>query len=983
MDPIQWLWLGPGDSPKGVANVRKDEYRLKFTPDVLKLKTVSEQTTSVSLVIPIPTKCKDDLAGVFAKFALNLNGERDEHYMMLAPKKTTFPFQIPDQKSGEHIKGKLVLKDISNNNKLKNILLKAPDPIELEFYAPQKLTLSIEPKLDVYAKVGENVNFSAKASDGASVVWSIDGTDYKSNTASHKFVRSGDYWAIAKAVPKKDDFSGTCASNKVHVIDAGVEINVSSNPTVGEQVVFKAQTKGHPEDISWWIDGKSFEKESKELPYVFDRSGEHTVKARVSYGHAISEESSKTFDVAVQPNLSIIEPVDIEYEFGQEIECVANVEGNFDQVVWAITGPLTNASLVSEVKDKRVYAKFIPTKSGEYTLTASAKKSERSVKDEAKFRVALETPIRIVSPTSGSFIKLGAGANNNDLVAKVTDKAIKQVKWTMLNSKTGEKKDILDDPVPVQDDGYVKCACPSDTAIGNNVKLLIQAEAVFDPPRSGESIFSPKIQLTTWIDNKFDIIVEPESRESDGSVFFGTPVAFKAICGGCVDPKTVQWFVEGKSDPIRKADENQPYILEKPKGKSSHTAYYYAKAELSDGSSITSDTVSIFYKCECHGLKTYISPLENNGSIIFGLKDIVKTKINIIPEWKNLNNVVWDWGDKVTTTNNSQIPADHKYKHYGNYTITAKGKCSLCEKEYSAIFEIIVSNKPVVVDFKICKSTSRDAAAGAWVSQGSTIEVVSNCKGDFDDNGFVWYLNDEELSEKKESFTYDCTKIGKHEFKLVVRDKSGNYSKPEIHSVRVYRLWLIVILILVALILCSIIWYYWSGDDPRFWILNVLLSARNTHNAKTANDNMPPAIISVSDYWNNWKKRALIKLSDIANDTGEWSSDTDNGKVELCLAESEAAQSPGNKCDKLPSANLQNKPDTMVLSYYDDGRLLQITVPLPSCQDSHLRTTPKTALWIKIVTKNEDANLNYLWYRIVMTIVVLSLVFMLIAVFAA
>lgn len=992
-DGIQWRWLGFGDAPKGIENIRKDQYKMQFSPNSCALKnpaSAKEQTLKASLVIPIPNEDKKNLSGKKAKITLEINGDKIEDTVSLTESKK-FSFQIPDKASSRKFKGKLSISSIPDISD--RIELTEPDPLEIEFSAPDNLSfLSFEPKSDVYVKVGEEVNFSAKASDGASVIWNIGGKPFDTNAVSYAFEKADDF--TATAVAKKAGFTDTSASVKVHVIETGVDVRVAtSKPTVGEAVEFVAEAKGKPEAFYWEFDGApiSGKKGSLKVPGdKIQRSGSHSVKVQASYGNRISADSKElSFEVAAKPMLKIKEPYSgSEYGFGDRIECLAYVEGDLDKVVWSIDGPSAETMESSVDREGRVAkALFTPKKGGQYTLSAKANgpAGEIPATTEVKFKVAFEDlGIFITKPATQSTIKLGKGVTNPDLEASVKGEAIKQVKWTMLNTKTGKQSDI--GKASVQN-GVVTCACPNDESIGDGATLLIQAEALYDDSGSGEPIVSPKIELRTLLDTTFEIDAIVDGNPANGQeVSFGKQIKLVVTnCASCISKDSVEWFAENEDGKERSIGKRLSCMseIEDAKGDKVRSVRYFARAKLPDGSDIESSKISVIYVCGCKGLVVSAKLTDKDGNIdnSFGLSENIKGQLSLTKNDASLTDVeavlqdvVWNMGDGTTY---KDTIVHHSYNDYSTNTITVTSKCKDCGQEYIASTKVKVVKQPAVAHFMICKSTSNDDAAGYWISQSSKIKLVSKCTGDT--VGLRWTHNGELMPEYNNDPApeYECSTIGKHEFSLIAVDPSGNESDPEKHSVRVYRLWLIVILIIAAIILCTIIWYYWSYDDPMFWKLRVYVDDESLDDT-TAKRRIPSTKKSISKYWEIWNNRAVIPLHKLVGTISpeNWGKKTDNGKAELVIYESRNAQPNGVVLDRQPRATLQNRPTSMGMTDIDgNGKTWKIS--------SYGKDSLPTVIWMEIDTSKKWANKKHLWYRIGTTILIIGFVAIMIAVFAA
>lgn len=177
--------------------------------------------------------------------------------------------------------------------------------------------------------------------------------------------------------------------------------------------------------------------------------------------------------------------------------------------------------------------------------------------------------------------------------------------------------------------------------------------------------------------------------------------------------------------------------------------------------------------------------------------------------------IAWDFGDGTTDANLDTV--SHSYVEYGERTVTVRVRCNVCGREETATRTLRVDKVPPRAHFRICKSTASDELAGGWLAQGGTIALVDQSTGDVSD--LRWTCDGKPIpgSDGLSKVEWDCKSLGKHVFELSAIDPLGEVSAPESHSVRVYRLWLIVLLVFAALVASACCWWYYSGDDPRFW----------------------------------------------------------------------------------------------------------------------------------------------------------------------
>lgn len=868
MDDIQWRWLGVGEPPKGVGNVRKDEYKLSFslTNPVMKNPSVAlRQTLQTALVIPMPQQYVGDLANLRAKLSLELMGRKMGHTVIrLAPGRQTVPFQLPDNIGDGETTGILRVMDIPDA--WDRLVLKAPQPLEIKFAAPGVLALTlVEPDGETFVRAGDKVSFSAKATESADVTWMLDREPIGRSDFTKVFDSAGEHKATATA--KKEGFRPATNSVTVHVLETGVAVRLATQkPMVGEPVSIEAEAKGRPVSYSWWIDEQPVQGDNAKLTVTsFDRSGRHVAKVRVSYGHGIFAESADLpFDVAVKPRVTIEDPVSgSEFEFGQKIECNANVEGDFDKVVWKLSGPVEETREAAVDKGQRISkpAIFTPSRGGQFVLTAMAQGASGSLAatTEVKFTVAREdVGIAIKSPASGTVIMLGADARNPELTAAVRGDAIKRVRWTMLNQRTGETKELRVTPVQ---SGVATCACPSDATIGDEVSLMIQAEAVFDVD-DAEKVASPAIELITRLDATLDIDAKVDGGEANGrDVTFGKQIELSAICGGCVNPLDIQWFAA--TDGSERQIGTGPKCMapkEAPDGKNLRVVRYFARAKLPDGSFRESRKVTVFHCCGCLNLKARIKlPKGEDGitKISFSRTDAVHAEIESAGD-AGLKDLAWDMGDETKLTG---PVVEHKYGKYGEYTISATGKCKDCGKPFSLdAVQVKIEQQPMKASFAITPDKNT-------FDIKSTIKLTDSSSGDVD--RCLWTTNGVEFAKCGRGESVELT-LPKRPCEIIVGMRAENdlgaVSEASLRTIRIrIGKWLIAPLTIAAFLIWILFWKLLSGNRPAGWKVRKL-SAPEPIQTQEGWQAEKTAVLKIRKgkgiflFWNPFRKKARIPI---------------------------------------------------------------------------------------------------------------------------
>lgn len=482
-------WLGEGTPPVMIENKRKDEYPMELTADGTSLKnpaSAPSQGLKARLLAPMPERYAKDLEKLEAALVFEAGGRRAVTRFSLAPGKKTVRLALPDGLPTEAFPGQLRVMGIPDA--WKSVALGDPDPVELSFAAPGALSLSgMTPRGERWVAVGSPVEFSATATDEAEVTWTIDGKVAGKGTFEQAFDQAGNHRVVATAT--KAGFREARAECTVHAVNTGVLVSTPEGVRVGEPASFSAQAVGG-ETVSWWVDGQSREEKGMSLAgVVFDKSGHHTVKARVYFGHGLSGEEEAHFEVSVAPHVSIDTPYSgEEFGFGEEIRAVAVVEGDFERVEWTLKGAdgaANTAEVDWEAKASRP-AVFKPGKGGDYELTATAEGPAGRVESQpVRFSVARQDAwVRIDEPASGASVPTG---EDTVLRASAQGEEAREIRWTV---KDAGGATVFSATRPTEG-GVSQCAFRPPDTLGNGTTLFVSAEA------TGDSALRVEIDIET------------------------------------------------------------------------------------------------------------------------------------------------------------------------------------------------------------------------------------------------------------------------------------------------------------------------------------------------------------------------------------------------------------------------------------------------------------------------------------------------------
>lgn len=534
--------------------------------------------------------------------------------------------------------------------------------------------------------------------------------------------------------------------------------------------------------------------------FEFKGSGKHKVKVQAYYGHGIVADSGDiSFDVAAAPFIDILLPYSgNEYEFGEKFECKASVDGDFDKVVWKLSGPAGEEQETGVDKSAHVSLPvfFKPTKGGEYKLSATAIGPAGSLQSKATItlRVAHENlGIAIISPASGAPAPLGTTENPVDLQAEVKGEHIVKVKW-LVRYATGNEVEIR--TVPVQN-GNAKCSFRPDSSTKDGDSIFIRAEAVMDGDASSDPVVSPTVELVASRYAEIEVEAKVSGEVANGrEVRFGDQIALQAVCKGDIDPTQVRWYksVGGEEQELDSVGSSCSSPKENPDGDSLRTVCYFARAKLPDGSMVTSRKIVVYHRCPDIDCVIKLPMRDNVERMSFGLNEA----FDIGLESQKLVDVKWDFGDGEVP--DSADARHRKYGSYGEFTIKASGKCPNCKKEYFARpVKIKVERQPAVACFEIEPSKSSYGVNGV-------VHLIDKSTGDVGHR--TWFVNGIEIPDSRDlaKVDYRLPKVPDDlSFSLDVKDVEGKPARIYENTIRVrFGWWLIIILFILAMFIVAI-----------------------------------------------------------------------------------------------------------------------------------------------------------------------------------
>ena len=867
---------------------RKTIFRPIFKGDFSKIASPLAQDSQVarcSFRFPMPTRRWNELKGRSALLCLKYGNTKRSAQLSFKEGLTRIKFDLSGI-TGEHpTEAELTLEKLPSPNEFKDFELKEPRPLRFVFPKIGTVMLSdIEPGLKFVRRVDEPIKFSAKCSDGVSPLWSFSDNTVKEGTSFVKSFNVASNYTF-EVVATNKNLNPCKLKGDIQIIEAAVAIwPPSESVIVDKQVRFVAEAKGTAHSFDWSVDGIPVTGDGKVLAYVFAKSGDHKVQVHARYDN-VGLVASPVLLVSVKtaPRIGIQSPTAYSDEFvtEEEIKLVAEVEGGLDRVVWTLKGPeqVTLESPVVRGDAQSVYktssAVVRVHKSGVYEISAKAlgeglEKKAQSVQITVK---RADVGIDIKLPIEGHEVENG---KEESFEAKVTGPEIGKVSWYAVDEK-GTTIDIgLSD---VEKDGKSRRAFVFPQTVGKTALKIYAKGLNAEGKELSESVVSAPREVLAFTPGSVDI----DMKENFARVPYGEQRVLTAKPSGAVS--AVFWFMieDGKETPIGSGNDIQTPIV-KPDGKTpERTIDYFARGKMPDGSFVPKDPKPITLIHYCPPVAAVIElPMDKASGM--PLASIGRT-VDYTVQLKSANdimNIIWDWDDGVAYTNDNLKTVTHAYTNYGTYTIKVSGKCVKCGEAFKikAPSAVVVEKQPISAEFVIRPSAASSKVISGSIAQWRQVALVGKDTPDIQRhewtcNGVV-ILDDDGKPVTKHKVEFRCWDVGENVFGHKVFDENGNAFGPEMHKLRVYRLWVILIICVVCAIIWMVLVLYWRNDDLRFWSVMVRIDEnRDTpFDELSTKQNCPKEIVLAdNDKWDVASNLAVYSMGELTEDVsgaGNW-----------------------------------------------------------------------------------------------------------------
>ena len=800
--------------------------------------------------------------------------------------------------------------------------LKSPKPLEFTVPPRGKASVSIaSPAKDAVVPVGAPIKFSALASDGANVRWSIGGEVLKGANVEWSAKTAGrvNYSATAS----KGNLKEASDNGVLEAIPTGVKI---ASPTVrhevGKKSIFKAEAVGPCLRYAWTVDGMRVPGDKSAMEYVFDKSGRHQIGVTAIYKAGITKDAER-MDVSVSaaPFVEIFSPVaydgdpeNAQYQAEKPIDLLARVEGDLTTIEWQFKLKDKAATVKTDVNGGRATGRYTPPKGGCYdvVVTARGPAGEKS-KAVQIFVKSTEIRVDITSPTANQDIETGKVFD----LSAVTKGAVKSVRWKMVDKSTARPVTFGASDVSAVIDGKTTIKAKLPLELGN-VCLEVTAEPILDDKELAESVQPSSLLINVSTSAAINYTQETLAQNWK-RVKYGSEVTLGVTTSGAIKKGSVVWFTfdsSGKGEKmLEQKGESINVVIPDVRGQAECPFDYLARGLRQDGlfeDANKGQRITIQGCCPCvlveENERPRIELPRTNGVLrtSFGLTDTVRVSLGP----KGLYEVAavnWDMGDGTVYTNRG-VSTDHQYKKYGEYTIKASGRCARCNSPFNATAPsaIVIEPQPISAAFSIRASATSPKAISGTIAQGRQVTLTGQSSPDiarreWTCNGQT-VLGDDGKPKQGASIEYRCKDVGEYVFGLTVYDEVGNAVGPEKHILRTYRLWVILLIGLVALAVWVLLVLYWMGDDPRFWTLIPRVDNKyDTCFAELKELKKKAPKVSMGPIWSKINNIAIVKMCDLTRrlrDAGEWKTNG-LGSGEITIKAVEKNKKPTAVVEKL------------------------------------------------------------------------------------
>ena len=992
---VEYEWLSRSTPPDPLDWGRKPRISTELSSLSTELKnprTVPVQTVKCQLFLPITDSCWEEIKESKVSLDFVVGGKYCSRVFQPGKEKVTCKLEWPELPEDSTV-ARISLSRMPSGKKFE---LKAPKPLELKVPAQGKTSVAIvEPQNNAVVALGSNVKFVARASDHASVRWTIpNGTVDSSTNPTARWTAQTLGPVTYRVTASKEGLKDDTAEGSLQVVLTGARIIPVGRYDVGGESVFQAETKGECLACSWTVDDTPVTgAKGKELKFVFKEPGRHKIGLTAVYKGITADAKAIEVDVSEAPFLEVSSPVpdgsdeSVIYKAGVPIDLCAKVKGALTSVEWAFTVKDKTETVQTKVNNGGVRGRqFTPKKGGFYDVVVTAKGPAGTKSETFQMTVkSADVVVDIKNPKANVDIESGKVF---DLIA-IAKGPVKAIKWRIVDKSTAREVSFgSSTEAKVIDGASTPIGAKLPLELGNTT-VEIFAEPILDDEELSET--APVSSLTVPVVAKGEIRFANDAMAKNWKrVKYGVQEKLSVEATGAISE--VSWFSEenGKVSPIGNGKEiNVPIV--KPDGMAERLIDYFARGQMPDGSFKETEHLTLNWCCPCSiGLPP---PLRINlSSTKVGRNEPVTVCLvgDEIGEDKALakeETIVWYLDGKEHCKGCKSFDLSFDKTQYGGHEIAVGSGCRICRRPLGddlgkvlpalanefCVAKVVGGAKIDVVHKKPVAKFEMDPKTGGRIANPWAVKLKSVSEGDVD--YLVWKCDGVAIASNKVEIS-DLAPLGRgrHKYSLEVGDDSGNVSEADPQDVKVWNFWLALAFFAVAAVGTGLCWWYFSGNDPRFWKLEAVMDEAGN----TAFDDLDfgngRAVVFKNGYWNQIAKKAVVPLYSLVvnNDSGDFETWMRGGKFGDYVLYVEKDSSGGVLLST-------NAGDEIRLEYVSgDGLKFKLAVDNPE----HNRQHPKaTCLCLKLLRK-EPKGSSDLWMKMVYTAIFFAMAVVLAMMFA-
>ena len=776
---LEYEWLSASTKPDPEKWVDKPNLATELKSRVSELKNPCaepEQTIACQLFLPISDSCWKEVSSKKMLLHLEVDGRTSSTQVSL--KDGIYKIDWPALPSDHSAMARLVFSHMPEGKKFK---LKDTKPLVLNVPAQGQTPFSVvSPPAGAVYPLDANVVFSAKASEGVDVEWSIAGGKggvLRGLSANWKATTPGRFGYRATA--RKQRCRDASEDGTFEVIPTGVEIvSATDRHEVGKESEFRAKAVGQCQGYAWKIDGTSVPGGTGDkIKYLFKKPGRHVIGVTARYKAGIMTDAKELeISVSKAPFLEILQPKAFggdpefaQYQAEKPVKLLATVDGDLTKVQWQfqLKGKAV-LSVPSDVKDGLASGSFVPPKGGLYDLTVTAEgPAGKKVEKIQTFVKSTEVGVTIKKPVANDEVETGKPFE----LSAETKGPVKSVRWKMVDKSTAQT--ITFGPSEVSEvingTSTIKAKLPQELGT-TSVEITAEPVPAVEDNELAETAETSTI--TVLAKTHAGIVYTRETLENNFRwVKYGSQVALAVSTSGAIGK--VAWFTLDEKGNEKGVGMGPSINVSKEVvyGQRECHVDYFAKGLMPDGKTWVEarkgessvEPITVFWYCPRIEPKIVLPNNEADFGIdeeivfkvISGNKDCGELTDNDVAK------ISWDFGDGTVVTNN-HVSTKHVFRKLSDgVTVSVQTVCKKCGE-----IEAVDITRPVVCSCVCAEIFSPGSNSVVYAGEPTEFRLRnSRTKTELSGNDFksvCWSANDggRNISGMGEFLSHEFSEMG-------------------------------------------------------------------------------------------------------------------------------------------------------------------------------------------------------------------------------